>query len=94
MATRDHNQVPQKLDLAGLRIRHIRRRWSGRPWRRVRVGLACLACWGGGNGGLAPAWGAWIDPDTLPEELSKTFVGDEREFGLIFSDEFDRFDMT
>lgn len=90
MASHERGQPP-KPDLAWLGLRH--RRSPGRPtWRRVRLGLACLALWGGGGGSVAPASGSWIDPDTLPEDLSKTFVGDEREFGLVFSDEFDRCD--
>eukprot|EP00903_Cladosiphon_okamuranus_P018365 g16894.t1 len=50
------------------------------------VYLGCLP-WGG-NGGVARA--SWIDPDTLPEYHAKDFVGDERHFDLVFSDEFDR----
>lgn len=34
---------------------------------------------------------SWIDPDTLPEYRTKDFVGDERHFDLVFSDEFDRY---
>ena len=89
MASRDRGQVPN-LDLGRLGLRP--RRSSGRPgWRKLPLGLACLAFWGGGSGSVAPAWGSWIDPDTLPEDRSKSFVGDEREFGLVFSDEFDRY---
>lgn len=63
--------------------------------KRVRPGPSllglgvCLSClsWGG-NSGVARA--SWIDPDTLPEYHTKDFVGDERHFDLVFSDEFDR----
>ena len=49
--------------------------------------LGCLS-WAGSNSGVARA--SWIDPDTLPEYHAKDFVGDERHFDLVFSDEFDR----
>lgn len=34
---------------------------------------------------------SWIDPDTLPEYRTKDFEGDDRQFDLVFSDEFDRY---
>ena len=32
-----------------------------------------------------------MDPDTLPEEQSKIFEFDDRQFDLVFSDEFNRY---
>lgn len=33
---------------------------------------------------------SWIDPDTLPEYYTKEIEGDDRDFDLVFSDEFNR----
>lgn len=62
------------------------RRGPSSLWRRLGRGVvACLAC-----RCVAPARASWIDPDTLLDDRQKNFECDERDFDLVFSDEFNR----
>lgn len=57
--------------------------------KRVRSAPSMLGL-GLSLGCIAVARASWVDPDTLPEYRTKEFEGDERQFDLVFSDEFDR----
>lgn len=55
----------------------------------MRILLGCLVClrW---ESRIVHAEASWVDPDTPGDEKIKQFVGDARQFDLVFSDEFDR----
>ncbi|CAN0161844.1 unnamed protein product, partial [Ascophyllum nodosum] len=50
------------------------------------MALTYISVWGA----VARTRASWVDPDTLPEEQSKIFEFDDRQFDLVFSDEFNR----
>ncbi|CBJ31299.1 Beta-1,6-glucan active enzyme, family GH16 [Ectocarpus siliculosus] len=73
------------------RRRRVQSSSSQRPWSSLAfMGLLPYLAWLGSSGGGGVARASWIDPDTLPEHRTKDFEGDDRQFDLVFSDEFDR----